>query len=197
MSRTPSQKPPRTASREGPAKAPRKPSGKSSQPLPLIGWREWLALPELGVDSVKAKIDTGARTSSLHAFDVEPYSEGGVARVRFVLHPFQRDLETTIEASAPLLEERWIRSSNGKRSLRPVISTTVRVGEISWPIEITLVRRDLMGFRMLLGREAVRNRFIVHPGRSYLTRPKPAADAAGRKDRESRQGPKGRKGTNL
>ncbi len=140
-----------------------------SPPKPVVGWREWAALPELSVPRIKIKVDTGARTSALHAFDVERFEREGQPWVRFVIHPLQRDTETTVETEAPLLEERWVRSSNGKRSLRPTIRTTVRLGELSWPIEVTLVRRDVMGFRMLLGRQAVRaRRLLVDPGRSYV-----------------------------
>jgi len=141
---------------------------KVLKPLPWIGWREWMGFPALGIERIKAKVDTGARTSALHAFDVEPFTRDGADWVRFVVHPLQRDPETAIEVEAPLVEERWVRSSTGKATLRPVIRTTVALGEVCWPIEITLVRRDLMGFRMLLGRQAVKNRFLVHPGRSYL-----------------------------
>lgn len=141
---------------------------------PIVGWREWLALPELNVPRIKVKVDTGARTSALHAFDVERFERDDRAWVRFVVHPLQRNIQTTVEAEAPLLEERWVRSSNGKRSLRPTIRTLIQLGEYSWPIEVTLVRRDVMGFRMLLGRQAVRERrLLVDPGRSYLLSERP------------------------
>lgn len=136
--------------------------------LPLIGWREWLALPKLGVTQIKAKVDTGARSSSLHAWDIEEFSRGGVRWVRFVLHPLQRSQEETIRAEARLLEYRTVRSSTGHQSLRPVIITPVDLLGQTWPIELTLASRDEMGFRMLLGREAVRNRFLVDPGASYV-----------------------------
>lgn len=141
---------------------------KTTKTLRRIGWREWIALPELGVKRIKVKVDTGARSSALHAFDVERFEVAGVPWVRFQIHPVQRDAHTTVAAEAPLVDERWVRSSSGRRTFRPVIRTRVRLGGSSWPIELTLVRRDLMGFRMLLGRRAIRNRFLVHPGRSYL-----------------------------
>lgn len=141
---------------------------KTTRTLRRIGWREWIALPELGVERIKVKVDTGARSSALHAFDVERFEVEGVPWVRFQVHPVQRDAHVTVAAQAPLLDERWVRSSSGRRTFRPVIRTRVRLGESTWPIELTLVRRDLMGFRMLLGRQALRNRFLVHPGRSYL-----------------------------
>jgi hypothetical protein len=142
------------------AKAPRR--------WPLVGWREWAALPELGVARIKAKVDTGARSSALHAFQVVRETVGGEPWVRFRVHPVQRQAQPEIEVAAPLVDERLVRSSSGKSTLRPVIRTPVELGDHLWPIEITLVRRDLMGFRMLLGRQAVRKRFLVHPGRSYL-----------------------------
>jgi hypothetical protein len=138
------------------------------RPKFVIGWREWLTLPELGVERVKVKVDTGARTSALHAFNVRRFEVDGEPWVAFKLHPLQRDAKTTIEAKAPLAEEREVRSSNGTVSRRPVIRTTMRLGEHSWTAELTLVRRDVMGFRMLLGRQAVRGRFLVDPGGSFL-----------------------------
>jgi hypothetical protein len=142
---------------------------------PTLGWREWAALPELGIDRIKVKVDTGARSSALHAFDVRSETVEGVAWVRFRVHPIQRDAKRTIEACARLVDQRRVRSSSGKATLRPVIETTIVMGKHSWPIEVTLVRRDLMGFRMLLGRQAVRQRFLVDPGRSFRTRvPEPS-----------------------
>lgn len=134
----------------------------------VVGWREWLALPDLGITQIKAKVDTGARSSALHAFDIHRCDRDGVEQVRFRVHPRQRDTTLTITAAAPILAERWIRSSSGQRQYRPVITTWVTLGEQRWPIELTLTNRDAMGFRMLLGREAVRRRFLVDPGRSYL-----------------------------
>lgn len=136
--------------------------------LPIIGWREWLTLPELGINQLKAKIDTGARSSALHAFEVETFEHHGIKMVYFKVHPYQRDTLSTIEAKAELIETREIRSSIGHAQLRPVIQTTVELGGRQWPIELTLTNRDVMGFRMLLGRQAVRQRFLVDAGRSFL-----------------------------
>lgn len=148
------------------------PTSKSSQEaLPIIGWREWLALPELGVPCIKAKIDTGARSSALHAFDVESFQANGQEMVRFKIHPQQRETTQVITAEAPLLEHREVRNSGGNAELRPVISTSVNIGDRLWPIELTLTNRDVMGFRMLLGRQAVRYQFLVDPGGSYLLSP--------------------------
>ena len=139
----------------------------------VVGWREWLGLPELGIELIKGKFDTGARTSALHAFDMERFEVDGAPWVRFVVHPLQRDAITTVEVEAPLLDHRHVRSSSGKRTLRPVIETQVVLGPHRWPIELTLVRRDVMGVRMLVGRQAMRKRLVVDPGRSYLVGPKP------------------------
>lgn len=136
--------------------------------LPQIGWREWVALPDLGVDAVKAKVDTGARSSTLHAWDVEEVSGSRPRRVRFVIHPFEGDETITIVAEAPLVDEREIRSSNGEAEMRPVIRAHVAVAGRRIPIELTLTRRDDMGFRMLLGRSAVRSHFVVNPDDSFL-----------------------------
>jgi hypothetical protein len=135
---------------------------------PVIGWREWLALPDLGVDAIKAKVDTGARTSSLHAYDIRAVRRRGVLFVKFVLHPIQRNARLTVEASAKVVDQRIVRSSAGHEQTRYVIETPVRYLGECWPIEITLTSRDAMGFRMLLGRQAIRGRFLVEPGRSFL-----------------------------
>lgn len=145
---------------------------KAPRALPAVGWREWLSLPELGITRIKVKVDTGARTSALHAFDLEPFERDGEPWMRFRVHPIQRDADTTVEAAARLVDERVVRSSTGRDTLRPVVRCRAVLGKHVWPIEITLVRRDMMGFRMLLGRQAVRNRFLVDSGRSFLQGPR-------------------------
>ena len=139
-----------------------------SRPLPPVGWREWVALPGLGVPRIKAKIDTGARSSSLHAFRVESFRRGGCEWVRFVIHPLQRDAKRSIQAEAEVVERRKVTSSSGHATWRPVIRTEVELLGQRYEIELTLARRDEMGFRMLLGREALRRRFLVDPGSSFL-----------------------------
>lgn len=141
---------------------------KKKRDLRAIGWREWLTLPDLGIVAVKAKIDTGARTSAIHAFDLKTFYLDGKHMVRFKVHPYQRDSHTTVESEAEILDEREVRNSGGHAELRLTIVTLVVVGENQWPIELTLTNRDVMGFRMLLGRQAVRDRFLVDPGKSYL-----------------------------
>lgn len=140
----------------------------SSRKLPLIGWREVISLPQLNIPEIKAKIDTGARSSALHACAIEHYDEKGQAMIRFWVHPYQKNTQYSIEAAAKLLEMREVRNSGGVAQLRPVVETVVELGERKWSIELTLTNRDVMGFRMLLGRQAVRNQFLVDPGQSYL-----------------------------
>lgn len=134
----------------------------------VLGWREWVALPDLGIAAIKAKIDTGARSSALHAFDVETFSVDGREKIRFKVHPKQRDTTQTAIAEADILERRAVRNSGGHAELRYTILTSVEMGGGRWSIELTLTNRDAMGFRMLLGRQAVRSRFFVDPGRSFL-----------------------------
>ncbi|NJK28246.1 MAG: ATP-dependent zinc protease [Coleofasciculaceae cyanobacterium SM2_3_26] len=148
-------------------------SNCADKELPVIGWREWLALPDLGIGKIKAKIDTGARSSAIHAFDISPYEEAGRLMVRFSVHPYQRDRDYTIAAQAPVLDRRSVRSSSGQSDLRYVVLTDVLLADgaqpgCRWAIELTLTNRDMMGFRMLLGRQAVRRCFLVDPGRSFL-----------------------------
>ncbi|NCJ05054.1 ATP-dependent zinc protease [Synechococcales cyanobacterium C] len=137
-------------------------------PLAIIGWREWLALPQIQVPRVKAKIDTGARSSSLHAFDLEFFRRQGKDMIRFTVHPHQRNHRDMVQAEAELLDERQVRNSGGGTECRPVIQTLAQLGDHEWLIELTLTRRDAMGFRMLLGRQAVRQRFLVDASRSFL-----------------------------
>lgn len=138
----------------------------------IVGWREWVRLPDLlpdPADAVKAKIDTGARTSAIHAWDLEPFERDGTAWIRFSLHPRQKDDAHIVQAEAPLVEEREVRSSNGEVERRAVVETTLVIGDERFPIEMTLTKRDQMGFRMLLGRTAMGGRLLVDPGSSYRT----------------------------
>jgi hypothetical protein len=143
-------------------------TSKSRRDRAVVGWREWVALPDWGVPAIKAKIDTGARTSALHAFDIETSERHGVTWARFVVHPWQESRADEVVVEAPLLERRSVRSSSGAARVRPVMLTTVRLAGHEVPIEVTLTRRDEMGFRMLIGRQALRRRFVVDPARSYL-----------------------------
>lgn len=133
-----------------------------------MGWREWVALPDLGIARVKAKIDTGARSSAIHAFNLRRFDRDGAPWVRFAIHPQQRSARGEVQAEAPVLEYRRVRSSGGHETNRPVIVTTVLWSSQAWKVELTLAARDAMGFRMLLGRQAIRGRMVVDPGMSYL-----------------------------
>lgn len=134
-----------------------------------IGWREWVGLPALDTPWIKAKIDTGARSSSLHAFDLERFERDGAPWVRFSVHPWQRSDLDAHSVEVPVVDWRSVRSSSGQTDRRPVIRTGLRIGDSVHDVEVTLARRDEMGFRMLVGREALRRRFLVDPGRSYLS----------------------------
>jgi len=133
---------------------------------PVIGWREWVRLPDLGVAWIKAKIDTGAKSSSIHAWDIEV--DDGAGEVQFNLYPWQDDETFVVASRASLVEHREVRSSNGEVEVRPVIQTPALVRGHAYDIELTLSNRDEMGFRMLLGRSAIRRRFLVDAGKSFL-----------------------------
>lgn len=142
---------------------------KSKQPqLAVVGWREMLTLPDLNIPIIKAKIDTGARTSALHAFNCQEFQQNNKTMIRFAVHPLQKNIHQTVLATAELLEYRKVTSSVGHAQIRPVVLTTIQLGEYRWQIELTLTNRDVMGFRMLLGRQGVKNRFLVDPGKSFL-----------------------------
>lgn len=134
----------------------------------LIGWREWISLPDLDVPFIKAKIDTGARTSALHAFAVDAVKQRGRWIARFKIHPFQGRRDIVKVCQAEIVDRRWVTDSGGHREQRYVISTTAALGPEHWVIEMTLTDRDIMKFRVLLGRSAMHGRFAVDPSRSYL-----------------------------
>jgi hypothetical protein len=140
----------------------------TSQTPAVAGWREWIALPDLDVRWVKAKLDTGARSSAIHAYDVEEFSLGGAAWVRFQIHPWQRSDLDAVSVALPVIDRRIVKSSTGHEEERLVVQTAVRVLDRDLVAELTLTNRDEMGFRMLVGREALRGAILVDPGRSYL-----------------------------
>lgn len=133
----------------------------------VIGWREWIDLQELGLPHIKAKVDTGAKTSCLHAFKLKPFKRDGADWIRFWVHPHQHDLETEVVCEAPVHDRRVVTDSGGHRSERYVIRSTMTAGDVERPIEITLTNRDTMKFRMLLGREALAKTFVVDIDRSF------------------------------
>ena len=138
----------------------------------IVGWREWCHLPDLGVPAILAKLDTGAKTSCLHAFEIEPFSRGKEHWVRFIVHPVQRHRRPELQCEAPLVDERPVTSSNGSVEHRYVIQTPMVLGTSKFPTQITLTNRDEMGFRLLIGRKAMRRRLIVDPETSFrLGRP--------------------------
>ena len=140
---------------------------ENNQPLRL-GWREWAALPDLSLPAIKVKVDTGARTSALHAFYTEKYTLDSVDMVKFLIHPIQKNDDFHIECHAPIIDFREVSDSGGHREMRYVIETIIVIGTQHWPIELTLTNRDTMLFRMLLGRRAIEAQAVVDPGVSYL-----------------------------
>ena len=130
----------------------------------LIGRNEWCQLPDLKIPAIKAKIDTGAKTSAIHAFNIKPTLRKGVKYVYFDVNPIQGNDDFLISCKAPVLDERHITSSNGHKEHRYVITTPIKMGDQYWDIELTLSNRDPLRYRMLLGREALNNRVLIHPG---------------------------------
>ncbi len=150
---------------------------QESSSLITIGWREWIMLPELTGIPIKAKIDSGARTSALHAFFIEPYTLDDQLFVKFLIHPYQKKLDVQIECHAPVVDQRLVSDSGGHKEKRYVIEREFVVGDQSFRAELTLTDRDSMLFRMLLGRNVLKNRYSVDSGSSFLlggTSKKPA-----------------------
>ena len=134
----------------------------------ILGSEEWFSFPELNIPAIKARIDSGAKTSALHAVNIAPFQKDGESWVKFDINPIQNDLKTIIHCQAPLVDKRVVKSSSGFREQRYVIRTTLETGTSNWPIEMTLTNRDSMGFRMLLGREAMSGRALVDPEKKYV-----------------------------
>lgn len=150
----------------------------------VVGWREWVALPRIGVQRIKAKLDTGARSSALHAFNVKPLHRDGKLFVQFDVHPFQRNDEVYRTCEAEAVDYRWITNSGGGREKRFVIVTALQMGDDAWPVEVTLTDRDQMGFRMLVGRTAMERRLIIDPTMSYwLEKPRRSKGVSASKTR--------------
>ncbi|MBT8420695.1 MAG: ATP-dependent zinc protease [Gammaproteobacteria bacterium] len=134
----------------------------------IIGWREWVAFPDIAIPEIKAKVDTGARSSAIHANRIVPFERDGVLWVDFEVYPLQKNNHTRVSCSARVSDHRQVRSSSGHNEERYVVTTKLKIGNQSYPIEITLTNRDQMGFRVLLGRTAIRRHFLVNSGRSFL-----------------------------
>ncbi|WP_339919541.1 30S ribosomal protein S6--L-glutamate ligase [uncultured Flavobacterium sp.] len=134
----------------------------------ILGSEEWCSFPELGIPTIKARVDSGAKTSALHAINIAPFIKNETNWVRFDINPIQNNLKTVIHCEAPLIDKRIVKSSSGFREQRYVIQTNLKIGDSIWPIEMTLTNRDSMGFRMLLGREAMSGRVLVDPEQQYL-----------------------------
>jgi len=147
-----------------------------TSPQITVGWREWCSLPELGLTHIKAKVDTGAKTSCLHAFSVEPFTKDNEQWVRFGMHPNQHDSDEEIFCETKVLDERNVTDSGGHKEKRYVICTQLKIDGQQWPIELTLTNRDTMLFRMLLGRTAMKRKIIVNPGKSYMLGKPPEAE---------------------
>lgn len=138
------------------------------QPKTIIGWEEWCGLPDIGLPAIKAKIDTGAKTSALHAYDIETYMQGDTEYITFKIHPVQGNNDIERTCTAPLIDQRVITSSNGEREDRYVIATSITIGATTMNAELTLTSRHNMAFRMLLGREALKKaRFIVDSSKAF------------------------------
>lgn len=141
---------------------------QANKSYPVLGWREWASLPDIGINLIECKVDTGARTSALHAYYVEPFDKNGIRYVRFGIHPNQGDTATEQHCEAEVLDRRVVSDSGGHKEERYVIRTSIILGKHNWPIEITLTNRDTMRFRMLLGRTAIAENFVVDSGAKRL-----------------------------
>lgn len=135
-------------------------------PKVLIGWQEWCALSKLHMPAIKAKIDTGAKTSALHASEIRPFHRHGELFVHFVVQPLQRTNKFARECTAPVVDQRTVMNSGGHKELRYIITTTITLGQLTWELELSLTNRDPMAFRMLLGRDALKGHSTIDPGKT-------------------------------
>jgi ribosomal protein S6--L-glutamate ligase len=142
----------------------------TDNPFLIVGWKEWVSLPDLNLPAIKAKIDTGAATSSIHAHNIRYAEKEESTYVEYEVHPIQKNKKLIIYCTSPLLTKRKVKSSSGKQQVRPVVLTTIKVGNFSWIIELNLTNRDSMGMRMLIGREALYGKILVNPSSKFLHR---------------------------
>ena len=134
----------------------------------IVGSEEWCSFPTLGIPTIKARVDSGAKTSALHATNLKTFQKDGVDWVKFDINPIQNNAKTIIHCEAELVDQRIVKSSSGYRERRFVIKTNLEIGGKKWEVELTLTNRDSMGFRMLLGREAMSGRILVDPEKKYV-----------------------------
>lgn len=134
----------------------------------ILGWREWIGLPTLNIPAIKAKVDTGAKTSALHAFSLNVFHDQGSPMIAFKIHPEQKNTELVVECEAAIIDQRWVTDSGGHKENRYVIQTDVTLEDHTWPTEFTLTNRDTMIFRVLLGRNALKPHYLVDPGKSFI-----------------------------
>lgn len=134
----------------------------------ILGSEEWCSFPELGIPTIKARVDSGAKTSALHALNIQTFIKNEESWVKFDINPIQNNQKTILHCEALLVDKRIVKSSSGFREKRFVIQTLLKIGELNWPVQLTLTNRDSMGFRMLLGREAMSGRVLVDPERKYV-----------------------------
>lgn len=149
-----------------------------NEPKIVIGSDEWCAFPTLNIPAIKARVDSGAKTSSLHAINIQPFSRNGEPWVTFEVHPLQDNRKVMVHCEAQVIDQRIIKSSSGDREKRLVIRVPLVLGELSWDVEVTLTNRDSMGYRMLLGREAMHGRTLVDPAGQCLLGEQPATSLA-------------------
>lgn len=145
-----------------------KPVHRTSREKGLVGWREWIKFPDFGGIRIRAKVDTGARTSALHATNIEAFEEDGRKMIAFDLHPQPRKNRDAVRCVAPLVARRRIRNSGGQDTYRYIINANIELGDQTWPIEISLTQRDRLQLSMLLGRTGLGDRFLVDPERCHL-----------------------------
>jgi hypothetical protein len=134
----------------------------------IVGWREWISVPGLNIKGIKAKIDTGARTSALHAINLKPFEKDGQLKIKFGVYPLQRRNDIVVNCQADITDHRRVTSSDGQSEMRYIVHASIQLGNLSWPVELSLTNRKSMRFRMLLGRTAVKNIVLVDPAKSYI-----------------------------
>lgn len=134
----------------------------------IVGSEEWCSLPHLNIPTIKARVDSGAKTSALHAVNITPFKKEGELWVSFEVHPIQNDGKTVIYTESRVVDKRSVKSSSGASETRYIIKSRLSLAETTWDIEVSLTNRDSMGYRMLLGRQAMAGKMLVDPESSFL-----------------------------